>query len=129
MTPVTSRKPSQRVQRPASATFADTGPMTHSRNAEKDPRNAIIELNSGTRIETVTDTMVKSARSMVVKIRFRARRRSDCGVASLSTRGELDFDETPWSSGDAVLVSMPRMISSVMFSYSQSQSSLAHRRY
>ena len=41
--------------------------MTQSRNAENDPRKAIIELNSGTRIETITETTVKMARSTTVK--------------------------------------------------------------
>jgi hypothetical protein len=38
--------------------LAATGPITHNMKAEKEPRNAIIELNSGTRIETKIDNTV-----------------------------------------------------------------------
>lgn len=43
--------------------MADTGPMTHNRNDVNAPRNAIIELKSGRRIDTVTEQRVKSVRS------------------------------------------------------------------
>jgi len=52
ITPTARTTPSKMLQRPASMILAATGPITHSMKAEKEPRNAIIELNSGTRIET-----------------------------------------------------------------------------
>lgn len=45
--------------------FAQTGPMTHSTNAEKDPRKAITVENSGMRIETPTAIRAKATRSMI----------------------------------------------------------------
>lgn len=49
------------------ATFADTGPITQSINAENDPRKAIIELNSGKNIETAMQRQVKAERSMMTR--------------------------------------------------------------
>lgn len=60
MTPRTRTQPSKTPHLPASAIFADTGPITHNRKAEKEPRKAIIELNSGTRIDTPTDSAVRT---------------------------------------------------------------------
>jgi hypothetical protein len=50
--------PSNTPQRLSRVTFAMIGPMMQSKKAEKDPRNAIIELNSGIEIETKTESNV-----------------------------------------------------------------------
>lgn len=63
ISPLARTKPSHQLQCPASAIFADTGPMTQSRNDENAPKNAIIELNPGTKIDTATEHIVKSVRS------------------------------------------------------------------
>jgi hypothetical protein len=48
--------------------LAQTGPMTQSMNAEKDPRNAINVENSGTSMETVTASKVRAIRSKTIKM-------------------------------------------------------------
>lgn len=73
MTPVTSRNPSQKPQRRARAIFAEMGPMTHSKNEENAPRKAIMEENSGTKIDTTTEHSVNKARSTAVKMWFNVR--------------------------------------------------------
>lgn len=55
----TSFAPYRRVN----AILAATGPMTHSTNAEKDPTKAIIELNSGMKMDTATARHAKTVRS------------------------------------------------------------------
>lgn len=55
------------------ATFADTGPITQSMNAENEPRKAIIELNSGKNIETAMQRQVKAERSMMTRISLEKR--------------------------------------------------------
>jgi hypothetical protein len=71
MTAVSSKNASQGPHLPVIATLADTGPITQIKNAEKEPRNAIIELNSGTRMETATESEVNKARSNVTNVRLR----------------------------------------------------------
>lgn len=62
-TAIKSRAPSFHLHFRSSAIFADTGPITQSKNAENAPTNAIIELNSGKKIETATAEHVKAVRS------------------------------------------------------------------
>lgn len=93
MTAVANKTASHNLQRPVKATFADTGPMTQRRNAENDPRKAIIELNSGTRMEATTETMVNIARSTVVKNFLRPWRRLCANDDALSS--EFDFAAAP----------------------------------
>lgn len=56
---------------PARAIFAEMGPITQRRNDEKDPRKAIIELNSGTTTETATERAAIAVLSRIVRIRLR----------------------------------------------------------
>jgi len=72
-TATVSKSTSKVLHRPESALFANTGPMTQIMNAEKDPRNAITALNSGTRIDTPTDRNVNTTRSIIVRMRLRFR--------------------------------------------------------
>lgn len=62
---------SQNEARPAIATFAEIGPITQSKKEENEPRKAIIELNSGTKIDTPIENMTNIVRSMIVNVRFR----------------------------------------------------------
>ena len=62
-TAVTNKNTSQRFARPLRAIFAETGPITHKRNAENAPRKAIMELNSGTRIDTATERKAYASQS------------------------------------------------------------------
>lgn len=70
----TSKTPSRKVRRPANEAFASTGPMTQIRNAENDPRNAMIASKFGMAMDTMTARTVTSVRSNTVKIRFRTSR-------------------------------------------------------
>ena len=63
-TPLAITKPSHSVQRPVSATCADTGPMTQRRNDVNAPRNAIIELKSGMKMATATERHAETVRSI-----------------------------------------------------------------
>lgn len=52
--------------------MADIGPMTQIMKAENEPRKAIRELNSGTRIETVIDSTGMDTRSAMKSMRFKS---------------------------------------------------------
>lgn len=78
--------------RPVIAIFAEIGPMTQMTKAEKEPRNAIRELNCGIRIETridMTGTIIRSSATRICFVKF-------CGEEK---------------------VSKPNILSNIMFSY------------
>jgi hypothetical protein len=54
--------------RPVSAIFAEIGPITQMINAENEPRNAIMEPNSGIRIDIPTDVNVNRTLSVTINI-------------------------------------------------------------
>ena len=62
------RTASSQLHFPSNATFADTGPITHNKNAEKEPRKAIIALNSGMKIENATAMSANTDLSTTIKI-------------------------------------------------------------
>ena len=53
------------AQLPLIATLAQTGPITHRTNAEKEPRNAMTVENSGTRIDAQTARRASTTRSRI----------------------------------------------------------------
>jgi hypothetical protein len=86
------------------AIFAEMGPMTQITKAEKEPRNAIDELNSGTRIDTPTASNVNETLSMAINIYWRACLDS---VGGPSLRVEIVF----CSREDCGSVSSPSLVS------------------
>src|ERR1700722_7172812 len=81
---VIKRKISSNPYRCVSAIFAEMGPMTQMTKAEKDPRKAIEELNSGTSIDIPTDRSVNRTLSTTNNAR-RAACWQSLGDDSLST--------------------------------------------
>lgn len=109
VTPVATIIPSNQPHFPAITTFAMTGPTIESMKAEKEPRNAIIELNSGTATETATASVVKKTRCKIANKRFHPKFELPGATDSpsgLSTR----------PSEDEIGVSIPSNISTVVFS-------------
>jgi len=91
-------------------TFARTGPTTESKNAENDPRKAIIELNSGTAMDTRTARVVKKTRWRMPKRRFHRPKWVPFGAI------DSPSGLTASSSGAESGTSMPSRISIVAFS-------------
>lgn len=100
--------PSKMPQRPASMIFAVIGPITQSMKAEKEPRNAIIELNSGTRIETRIESDVTKTLWITVGLKTAL---SSTGVRLFGVPVER------WSSAVTRGVLMPSCVSIVEFSF------------
>lgn len=105
---VAMSRPSYQVHLPARMHLAVSGPITDNKNAEKEPRNAIIALNSGTQMETVTDRSVTNIRWVTPKKRL-----------SHSFRSIWSDPNVLWvfrASGDMGWGSSPRRTSSVALS-------------
>ncbi len=61
--------------------MAAIGPITHNMNTVKDPRTAMIELKSGTSIDTDTARQTRAIRSQAISIRFSERLNLKANVA------------------------------------------------
>ena len=96
------------AKRRSKAIFAATGPMTQRTNAEKAPTKAIMEPNSGMKMDTATVRQAKTDRSMTMRWFFTRRVFFDSALARLA-RIDVVWSCEGW--GD----SRPKMISSVMF--------------
>lgn len=108
-----SKNPSHSPHFRSRATFADIGPITARMKAENEPRIAIIELNSGTRIETVIARQTSITRSKMSKMRLNAQLNRR-GVGFAANLGPLPLSS---SCGGMKPVSMPRRVSIVRLSY------------
>jgi len=69
-TPIKTIDPSTKLHRPTSIMFARTGPTTASMKAEKEPKKAIIELNSGIMMDTATESKVMHMRWRMASARL-----------------------------------------------------------
>ena len=70
---ITSNEASTNLHLPSRAILAEIGPMTQMMKAEKEPRKAIRELKSGTRIDTMTASRGTDMRSIMKSMRFKSR--------------------------------------------------------
>lgn len=99
-----SKVASYHRHRPVIAIFAEIGPMTQMTKAEKEPKNAIRELNCGTRIETRID---------MTGTRIRSRATRNCFVKFCRPSRNNPFPSST-ETGKAV-VSKPSIVSKMMF--------------
>lgn len=107
--PVAMIAPSKMLHCPNIATFAMTGPTIESMKAEKEPRKAIMELNSGMAIETATARLVRAIRCTIASIRFFPKADFPGGLDKPSGLSAI-------SSGAEIGLSIPRSISIVVLS-------------
>lgn len=99
-----SRTASYHLHCPVIAIFAEIGPITQMTKAEKEPRNAIRELNCGTRIETKIDKSGTIIRSKATR---------NCFINWFS--GGDPFPSSTEVGGD--VISKPSVLSKIMLSY------------
>lgn len=83
-TPANMTNPSKGLHLRSIITLAATGPTMASINAEKEPRNAIIELNSGMEMDTKTDKHVMPIRWTIASIFFNITARPDGAIVDMS---------------------------------------------
>lgn len=109
-TPENMITPSSTPHLPSIFTLAAIGPIIEMQNAEKDPKNAIIILNSGMKTDTATELQVTTSRWMMQRY---------CFIATRPPR----HSETPMllgflatCSGFDIGVSSPKRISNVALS-------------
>jgi hypothetical protein len=95
------------------ASLAQTGPITHSTNAENEPRNAMTVENSGTRIDTPTARKANTTRSMTSNQGWGVVRAEVESVAAVFEMGEAGRD----GDGGLAGLSIPSQISTVRLSY------------
>lgn len=108
-TPVAMIIPSKGVQTPSITTLATTGPTMDNMNAEKDPRMAIMELNSGIKMDTTTTAPVRRMRCAMPMNLLQLNDEPVCATdkpSGLSAR----------SSGDENRISVPSKISIIALS-------------
>jgi hypothetical protein len=98
--------PSNHPHLPSIDILAAKGPMIQSTNAEKEPKKAIIDPNSGMKIDTATDNAVMTTRCTIPRSRFNEK---------LEHGGMESFRAT--ASGDGIGVSSRNRISTVALSY------------